>query len=351
MVKDAGTGRVLREVAASIGTATNNVAEYRGLIAGLQAVLEIDPTADVEVRMDSKLVVEQMSGRWRVRHADMRVLAAEASALVRRLPGGVRFVHIPRERNSHADRLANEAMDAAAQGQAWQIREEVPTGQVVATPADSLPAPSPWLSGRTTTLVAIFARHGATALSGEGRLCGVTDVPLSAAGLEQARRLAEAVAGAGVSAIVSSPMRRCLQTAETIAHRLGLEVGVEEDLRETDFGVWEGLTLAEVAEGWPAQLARWRDDCDYPPPTGESLGATGARVREAIKRIREMHRGQRVLLVSHVTPIKLAVLQALGVGPQGVFRLHIDPAALTTLNFFDDDFALVRGLNETAHLS
>ncbi len=112
VVRDADSGEVLAERAAGIGTATNNVAEYGGLIAGLKAALELDP-AEVEVRMDSKLVVEQMSGRWQVKHPSMRPLAREAVALVQQLPR-VRFSWIPRAQNGHADRLANEAMDAAA---------------------------------------------------------------------------------------------------------------------------------------------------------------------------------------------------------------------------------------------
>jgi ribonuclease HI len=122
VVRDASTGEVLEEVAAAIGRATNNVAEYSGLLAGLRAAAELDPDA-VEVRMDSKLVVEQMSGRWQIKHEDMRRLAREARAA---LPADrVTYTWIPRERNAHADRLANAAMDAAARGERW-VRERVP---------------------------------------------------------------------------------------------------------------------------------------------------------------------------------------------------------------------------------
>jgi probable phosphoglycerate mutase len=116
-VKDADTGEVLAEVAEAIGVATNNVAEYGGLVAGLRAVAAIDPAATVEVRMDSKLVVEQMSGRWKIKHESMRRLVDEARAVIP--PRQVRYTWVPRERNAHADRLANAAMDAAARGPAW----------------------------------------------------------------------------------------------------------------------------------------------------------------------------------------------------------------------------------------
>jgi ribonuclease H / adenosylcobalamin/alpha-ribazole phosphatase len=113
VVRDATTGEVLAEVSESIGRATNNVAEYSGLIAGLRAAAAIARGTDVEVRMDSKLVVEQMSGRWQIKHPDMRPLAAKARETARAL-GRVSYTWVPRSRNAHADRLANQAMDAAA---------------------------------------------------------------------------------------------------------------------------------------------------------------------------------------------------------------------------------------------
>src|SRR5690606_21728937 len=117
VVKDA-EGRVLAETAEAIGVATNNVAEYRGLIAGLRALLGLGAEGEpVEVRMDSRLVIEQMSGRWKVKHEGLRPLAAEAAGLARRFR--VTWTWVPREQNGHADRLANEAVDAAERGERW----------------------------------------------------------------------------------------------------------------------------------------------------------------------------------------------------------------------------------------
>ena len=113
VVRDAVTGDVLAEVHESIGHATNNVAEYSGLLAGLRAAGQLAPGADTEVRMDSKLVVEQMSGRWKIKHPDLRPLAAQAGQAARAL-GRVTYTWVPRERNTHADRLANQAMDAVS---------------------------------------------------------------------------------------------------------------------------------------------------------------------------------------------------------------------------------------------
>ena len=109
VVFDADHRTVLAERQASIGRATNNVAEYKGLIAGLTAAAELGAD-EVHVRMDSKLVVEQMSGRWQVKNPGLRDLAREAVAL-RAAFDEITFAWIPREQNKRADRLANQAMD------------------------------------------------------------------------------------------------------------------------------------------------------------------------------------------------------------------------------------------------
>jgi ribonuclease H / adenosylcobalamin/alpha-ribazole phosphatase len=113
VVRDARTGEVLAEVSEPIGRATNNVAEYSGLLAGLRAAAKVAPGADTQVTMDSRLVVEQMSGRWKIKHPDLRSLAEQASQAARAL-GRVTYTWVPRERNTHADRLANQAMDELA---------------------------------------------------------------------------------------------------------------------------------------------------------------------------------------------------------------------------------------------
>jgi len=108
VLRDAQTSQVLAAEGLPIGRATNNVAEYRGLIAGLEMARELDPAAALEVRMDSKLVIEQMAGRWKVKHADMKVLALEANRL---RPATVTWTWVPRELNKAADALVNRALD------------------------------------------------------------------------------------------------------------------------------------------------------------------------------------------------------------------------------------------------
>lgn len=109
VVIDEATGEVLAELGVYVGIATNNVAEYSGMIAGVTRALAIDPDAELRIRLDSKLVVEQMSGRWKIKHPDMAELAAQARELLTGTPVG--FEWVPRLENARADRLANEAMD------------------------------------------------------------------------------------------------------------------------------------------------------------------------------------------------------------------------------------------------
>ena len=364
VVRDAVTGEVLAERAAGIGSATNNVAEYGGLIAGLQAALELDPT-EVEVRMDSKLVVEQMCGRWKVKHPSMKPLAAQASALVRRLPR-VRFSWIPRAQNSYADRLANEAMDAAARGHVWRrggdsgpvdaadawLAEHEPTASLT-EPARSEPSPnrlSGWMDPEVPPTTMLLLRHGQTVLSVEKRFSGVGDHELTETGREQATSAADRLATSGAVAVVSSPLRRAQQTAKLVADRLGLDVALDPDLRETDFGDWEGHTFVEVRQKWPRELDDWLADPSVAPPFGESFEATTTRVRLARDRVLASYAGQRVVLVSHVTPIKTLLRLALEAPPSALYRMHLDLACLSELQWFADGPAVVRSLNDTGHL-
>ncbi|HMA47870.1 MAG TPA: bifunctional RNase H/acid phosphatase, partial [Frankiaceae bacterium] len=249
LVRDAETGAVLAERAAALGRTTNNVAEYEGLIAGLRAAAEVAPDADLEVRMDSKLVVEQMSGRWQVRHPAIRPLAQTATELAAGFPQ-VRFRWVPRAGNTHADRLANAAMDAAAQGRAWE--------PAIPQAPDPTPRPAPtknrlsgWMAPPAPPTTTVLLRHGQTALSVEKRFSGLGDAPLTPRGVAQARAVADRLRGARFDGVFCSPLRRTRQTTEL----LGRPYTVDEGLRETDFGAWEGLTFAEVRERWPEELS------------------------------------------------------------------------------------------------
>ncbi|MFF3729106.1 bifunctional RNase H/acid phosphatase [Streptomyces sp. NPDC002476] len=427
VVIDPATGETLAEAAEYIGVATNNVAEYKGLIAGLKAAKALAPDASagdalrVRVRMDSKLVVEQMSGRWRIKHPDMKPLAAEAARV---LPSSaVTYEWIPREQNKHADRLANEAMDAGRRGEQWDpavstaaldtarpsVADALPpvsgppgdatagaararaalasrpsAGTATAAPvtdtdtaavtggapaAGTAPAPERaavlptaatpqvgWGAAPDLGAPATFVllRHGETALTPEKRFSGSggTDPELSAAGRRQAEAVARSLAARGtIQEIVSSPLRRCRETAGAVAARLGLEVRIDEGLRETDFGAWEGLTFAEVRERHGSDLDAWLASEEAAPTGGgESFAEVTRRVAAARDRLVARHAGRTVLLVTHVTPIKILVRLALGAPPEALFRMELSAASVSAVAYYADGNASLRLLNDTSHL-
>jgi probable phosphoglycerate mutase len=352
VVLDAVTGEVLAERAAGLGRATNNVAEYRGLIAGLDAALDLG-AEDVEVRMDSKLVVEQMSGRWQVKHPDMKPLAREAADLIARFPR-VRFSWIPRAQNCHADRLANEAMDAAAKGEVWRVGGDSGPADAADAFLASKPTPnrlSGWQDGPAPATTTLLLRHGQTPLSVEKRFSGVGDPSLTDLGREQALAAARRLASSAAVAVISSPLGRARQTAEVVAEALGLPVEVDEGFQETDFGDWEGFTFAEVRKKWPRELDAWLASTAVAPPFGESFDATTTRVRQARDRVLASYGGKTVVIVSHVTPIKTLVRIALDAPATALYRMHLDLACLTEVQWFADGPAVLRSFNDTHHLA
>ncbi|MFE7791161.1 bifunctional RNase H/acid phosphatase [Streptomyces sp. NPDC057460] len=380
VVIDPVTGETLAEAAEYIGVATNNVAEYKGLIAGLKAAKALVPDASAEgalqvrVRMDSKLVVEQMSGRWKIKHPDMKPLAAAAARI---LPASaVTYEWIPREKNKHADRLANEAMDAGKRGKQWEPSASTaaldlppvsgPPGDAAAGAAKARAAMSTSRGTAATPQVGwgaadlgapatfVLLRHGETALTPEKRFSGSggSDPELSAAGRHQAERVAESLAARGtIQEIISSPLRRCRETAATVGARLGLPVQIEDGLRETDFGAWEGLTFAEVRERYGPDLDAWLASTRTPPTGGgESFAEVARRVSATRDRLTTRHAGRTVLLVTHVTPIKTLARLALGAPPESLFRMELSAASLSAVAYYADGNASLRLLNDTSHL-
>lgn len=203
-------------------------------------------------------------------------------------------------------------------------------------------------TGERTRLVLV--RHGSTAHSGELRFSGRNDLPLDESGRAQAAALAARDYGA-VGAVISSPIRRASETAEAIASRLGLDVSLNDDLAETDFGAFEGLTGTEAAARFPAEHRAWRAAPEAAPPGGESFAAVAVRVERARDAILAGHPDSVVVVVSHVTPIKLLVRSALAAPIASLYRMHLDTASVTTIDYRPDGAASLRSFNETAHLS
>lgn len=361
VVREASTGEILVEKAEAIGDTTNNVAEYSGLVAGLQAAANLG-AVEVEARLDSKLVVEQMSGRWQIKNPALRTLAARAADVARHFDR-VRYTWVPREQNKRADALANAAMDGKVAPEIGSVAEALAkkaadrAAAALESSVDSvadLAGSRPWMppTGPATRLVLV--RHAETELNAQRRYSGRADVALSEAGrLQAVKTAARLTTMAGeVAAVVASPLSRCTATADRIAAELGVEpVLVEPDLVECDFGEWEGLTFAEVRERWPKRLNEWLASPSVAPPGGESFEVVASRVRGVVSTLRADHPGKTLVVVSHVTPIKLILRDALAAGDAFLHRLFLTPAGISIVDSWPDDGVAVRTVNDTAHLA
>jgi probable phosphoglycerate mutase len=200
----------------------------------------------------------------------------------------------------------------------------------------------------------VLLRHGETLLTPQKRFSGSggSDPSLSDVGREQAERVAAALAARGtIEAIVSSPLARTRQTAGAVAARLGLDVVIEDGLRETDFGAWEGLTFGEVRERYPDDLNAWLASPKAEPTGGgESFAATARRLATTRDKLIASYAGRTVLLVTHVTPIKTLVRLAIGAPPESLFRMELSAASLSAVAYYADGNASVRLFNDTSHL-
>ncbi len=257
-------GNVLAERAEYLGECSNNVAEYSGLLAGLRAAAEIDPTAQVSVRMDSRLVVEQMSGRWKIKHADMRRLADEARGI---LPAGqVSYTWIPRAENSAADALANAVMDS--RGTIDRTHAPAATAQPPAdSPDDDGEPPIPDVDTEAPSLADPEAMTIVLVSPGWAPRDGEEDPELTDEGLELAGAAAAVVDTIGdtlwphlarPSMLLASPLVRAQQTAELISEvaDLGLPT-VDDDFAATA----PGEPRVDVAARVGRALERLDESC------------------------------------------------------------------------------------------
>ncbi len=344
VLKDADTGEVIAEDGATIGLATNNVAEYSGLIAGLRLAQEFAPDADIEVRMDSKLVVEQMSGRWKIKHPDMRPLAAEAKQLA---PDGY-DVHLGAARPEPARRPARQrgARRQAVRGDRCGRGACRRGTDRVADRGAREPgrggAPSPTVAGRLPVVRpprSILVRHGVTPHTVEKRFSGglaSSNPGLSDEGRDQVRATADWLSPLAeqVDAVIASPVRRTLESAEIVAEVLGKKVDVEPGFAEMEFGTWDGKTFMDVAEQHKEELDSWLGSLDVSPGGGESFRVVEKRVLDGLQRVLDEHTGKTVVVVSHVTPIKTMVAHAVTAPLDAVFRMELSPASVSVLAFY-----------------
>jgi ribonuclease H / adenosylcobalamin/alpha-ribazole phosphatase len=351
VVIDAASGSILREISEAVGIATNNVAEYKAVIFALEAAFEIDSNAEIVVRMDSKLVVEQMSGRWKIKHKDMLSLGARVQQLV--AGKNVQFVWIPREQNVLADALANRAMDGepAAAAAAVEFNPVAPS---------SIRAPQSLVAEATTL---IMVRHGRTALTESRKISGGDgeNPDLSELGQKDASEVATEIARVGTSGtfgflakpvvVIHSPIKRAAQTASLIAKKLDAEQVELADLREISFGEWDGLTNEELFVGHEQQYQSWRGSYEVAPPGGESLKDFDVRVNRALDVILQKFAGKTVVVVAHVMPIRGLLRIANAADTAGYWRVNLGPASISIARFWGREAAEVVCINSTSHLS
>lgn len=208
-------------------------------------------------------------------------------------------------------------------------------------------------SGDDRPLRLLLLRHGQTPMSVAGVFSGRSDPELTELGQSQVTRAADYLAqrqdgGEGIDRIISSPLTRTRQTAEAASRALGLGVGTDDNLIETDFGRWEGMTFSDVHEQWPEEHEAWVRDTTVPTVGGESMSAVERRSRALIDGLREGD-GGTVLLVSHVSPIKSILREALRVPSTIYSTLHLDLAGLSVVEFYPAR-SMVREVNDTHYL-
>ncbi|WP_240937887.1 histidine phosphatase family protein [Nocardioides sp. JQ2195] len=191
--------------------------------------------------------------------------------------------------------------------------------------------------GPPTTV--ILVRHGVTPHTKHKRFSGglaSSNPGLSDEGREQVSAAAAWLKpiAADIDAVIASPVRRTLESAEIIAAELGHEIEVEPGFAEMEFGTWDGLTFSEVAEKYQDDLDAWLGSLDVAAGGGESFREVQVRVLAGLDRLLDSHAGQTVVVVSHVTPIKTLVSHVVGAPLEAVYRMELTPASVTVLSFF-----------------
>jgi probable phosphoglycerate mutase len=284
-----------------------------------------------------------MAGRWKIKHPDLKPLAIKAQGLA---PFGTEWTWVPRAQNAAADALANNALD----GVPIPLKPEAagPGPAAAQEPSDLQKALQGWGPQAEPPTQLIFLRHGETPHTAEKRFSGSTgDNPgLSETGRAQALAAAEYLSRiGGIDALVVSPMRRTQETAAAVAARLGLEPVVDDNWREVDFGDWDGHTFAEIQQKWPDAMNAWLDSTAVAPPSGESFDTCARRARSARDGLLARYPGRTVVVVTHVTPIKLMVRSVLQAPMSSIFRMELRPATLTEIHWYADGLASLRSFN------
>ena len=339
-------GNPIADFGEGLGIATNNQAEYSGVIAGLR-YLTTTEYREVTIRLDSKLVVEQLSGRWKIKNSNMQELAIEAQALLREFEA--KFEWVPREQNSHADANANKALDDGDFSSSPAANLELSAIQ-----PRSIRAPR---QNQEPTTIAVV-RHGHTVNTEKNLISGGqgTDPQLSELGLFEANAAAAQLplllsefGLPELSVVYHSPMVRTTQTAEALA--MGkLEMLADARLKEIGFGDWEMLEMAQLETDELELVSAWRGSLDVAPPGGESVNDMQGRVWSALEEIIDQNRGKSVAVATHMMPTRAFAAAAFRGAKNAYFNLNSSPGGISIYRFFDMNFAEVFVMNSCQHL-
>ena len=339
-------GNVVVELGENLGIRTNNYAEYQAVIAGLRHIQSAYPGAQVEVRMDSKLVIEQLSGRWQIKHPELRELAQEAHRVMRGLEVSLNWV--PREENQLADAAANRALDEGDFVESKELRLSAIQPKSIRAPRQST---------EPTTIVVI--RHGHTAHTESNLISGSDgeDPSLSELGFAEAESTAKAISKLlerfglpQLAGVYHSPQLRTTQTAKAIASEFGVPQTADARLKEIGFGDWEGYSMAQMETTDASDISAWRGSMSRRPPNGESVDDLEQRVIASLRQIIAAHSSETVAIVSHMMPLRAIARFALKGDPALSWSMQFSPASISVYRFFGDALAEVFTTNSCDHL-
>lgn len=341
-------GTLASEIYEAIGIATNNQAEYRAVLAGLEAASKLlaetpDPKV-LHIQMDSKLVIEQLSGRWKIKNSELQQLAIQAQRLLQNFE--VKLEWIPRELNSTADALANRALSDTAKPAEAPSQISLIQPRSVRAPRQSI---------EPTVIWAI--RHGHTKLTEIGLISGGgTDPALSEFGQLEAERVATEIERLAKlfdlplpEHLWHSPQKRAEQTSARISGDLAIPKRVVSDLREIEFGEWEGASMEALSGISITEIEQWRGSLEHRPPQGESVRDLERRVRITLDQILATENSS-VAVVAHMMPLRAIYRLATGAAESAHWGVSFVPASVSVYRFFGINYAEVFAVNSTAHL-
>ena len=180
----------------------------------------------------------------------------------------------------------------------------------------------------------IFIRHGSTNFPEDRVYKGDNGPNLNTEGRLQAERLGGWIREGDIAAIFVSPTTRTIETATPIVKTLELEYKILDDLKERGFGIWEGLTFREIEDQYPDGLEKWkRDPINYTPQDGESIIDLQKRVNDVVQYAMQEHRGKRVVMVTHMGPIRVAIAMALQIPLTNYRHVQIHPGSATRIDY------------------